>query len=615
MKDLFLSECRRFKNAALIFAGAHLLLQFLLNRFVELLQRSWQVHMLVLCAYMAFSLGFALYQFGSYRQPSRWIWLMHRPMSPSAIFSAVALASAALIAFGVGLPALLTVFITDMLTGRMVDLRHYLLVPELAMLTMSAWLVGSYVILNQRRSAIVILLLPILMALQLSNAWTTLLMTALSLLLLAAIVRAAFKPNRVAPPANAAQLVATALPLHLGFYFVMIWGGSMAYQYGQMLLDIHPLNRAIPPAGAFTENTRAEGKDVLLRALATSADPRAAQWRRQVPLLELANFEPATFQFAVRNQMSNTLDLQFADEQQNIVWTFSHDAMRFHGSDVFTGKSRGWIGLGGVGDATRFPAPPELPFDSYILGPQQLGNFDSSSGKIRQLVQVNAPEVLTRVVKKFGNTEFVTTNERLIAFHADAEGAQGLLKEKYSIPFPGPLSDLDRIDVAPLLDGTLVSFSFGRQMNNGVASVPQTVYLVDAAGKSQVVATRQLAHEFPVLFEHHAWWVSPTLYSVLALPDALIEKGTVLDKGLTRHTNDLLRERPAPAWIAAIVASLLAAALAAMWLRRTATSMPRRIGWIATCLLLGPPSLFCLMVLQPRRPKEAIQTQAALAAA
>jgi hypothetical protein len=617
MKDLFLSEIRRFKNAALIAAGVHLLLLFAANRFLELLQREYQIHIMILVIYLIGALAFALYQFGSYRQPSRWMWLMHRPMSPASIFAATSLASAALITFAIGLPVLLAILGTDLLTTRVVDSRHYLLVPHVLVLTMCAWLTGTYVILNQRRSAIVLLYLPILMLLHLASGWVMLLPAALCLALLVFIVRGIFKPNRVAPPAHGSAIAATALPLQLGFYFMLIWAGSLTYQYGQMLLGVHPLNTHAPPAGGFAENTRADGKDVFLRGLAQSSDARAPQWRRQLPLLKIGNFEAEIYQYPVRHQISNAGLQSQLDPTGKSEWTFSHDAMRYQLRDMITGEPQGWIGQAGLGDEGKFATMPLyiVRTSAYLMSAQHLSIFDHQTAKFRQLVQFTAPETLARTPITEGKLQYILTNERLIAYAIPAEDAKGPLEEKFSVALPGAFSDLDRVDVADLLDGTLVSLSFGRNMVNGAETVPQTIYHVDAGGRAAVVAQRALRHDFPVLFNHHDWWVSPVLHAVMALPDVLLDKGIVLDKGRSAKSNALTRTRPAQAWIAALVAAAMSAALAWLWLRRIPLQPARRIGWIASCLLLGPASLLCLMLLQPRPPKELPHSKAALAAA
>ena len=599
MRDLFFSECRRFRNAALIFAAAHLVLQLFVNRLFDFLQLRYDPHMMALTLYMLAALAFAMVQFGSYRQPSRWVWLLHRPLERLAIFGAIAAASSTLIVFAVGLPALLTVLGTDWLSTRVVDARHYLLVLELVLLTMTAWLAGTYVILSGRRTAIVVLLLPMLMMGHLASGYVMLIPSALCLALLACIAYQTFKPDRAAPPSGAA-LAATAVPLQIGFYFAMIWAGSVMYQNVQMLTGVHPLNRPLPPVGGFTESTRSEGPELFVRGLAASTDPQAAQWRRQVALSTIANFEPHTMQLPVRHQLSNLASLSFADGVRHIEWTFSHDAMLFKGRDMYTMQERGVLGAKGAGDRTPFSAVPLLADARYLLLPQELLVRDADSGEIRSLLKLRAPETLAREPIEVGELWYVMTNERLIAFARPAAGE--MLKERYSIALPEAFSGLDRIDIAPLLDGSLVSFSSGRGMNSGAGEASQVIMLVDAAGKSREVARRKLAHDFPALFEYHDWWVSPVLHHLLALPDALLDKGRILDKGKTSYSNPLERARPASAWTAALLAALLSALAGWYWLRRSPVGTARKAGWLASCLLLGPPALACLMVLQPRSP-------------
>ncbi|MEJ7806322.1 MAG: hypothetical protein WKG03_10435, partial [Telluria sp.] len=279
MRDFFFSEFRRFRSAALIFAAAHLVLQLLVNRLFDFLQLRYEPHMIALTVYMLAGLAFAMVQFGTYRQPSRWLWLLHRPMERLAIFGAIASASGALIVLAVGLPALLTVLATDWLSTRVVDVRHYLLVLELVLLTMTAWLAGSYVILSGRRTAIVVLLLPLLMMGHLASGFVMLMPSAVCLALLVYIAYQTFKPDRTAPPSGAA-LAATAAPLQIGFYFAMIWAGSVTFQSTQMLAGVHPLNRPLPPVDGFTESTRSEGPALFLRGLAGATDAQAPQWRR-----------------------------------------------------------------------------------------------------------------------------------------------------------------------------------------------------------------------------------------------------------------------------------------------------------------------------------------------
>ena len=601
MKDLYLSEIRRFRNAALIFAAVHLILQLFIHRILDVPQQRWERHVVMLAPFFLSGLGFAMYQFGSYRQPSRWLWLLHRPLPRVAIFGAIALASVTLILFAVGLPALLVMGGVDWLSERTVDARHYLMLLHVVLITIIAWLAGTIVVLNRSKSAIVILVLPALMLGHLASAAVMLLPTLLCVALLGFVAYCSFKPDRAAPPESAAALVATALPLQLGFYFALLWSGSVLFQLGQIGADVHPLNRAVAPAGGFTESTRTDGPDIFLAGLAASSDPRAPQWRGQLKLLKVVAIDPLGRQFPVRHQASNQDVLNWVDVNRHVEWTFSHDAMRFHGRDIYTGKDGGWLGLAGLGDPRPFPAVPVLPSQSRMMTPQRLYAWDEDTQRVHQLIGLKAPEVLAGIPAHIGRHAYVLTNLRLIAYEPPAEGAApAMLEEAFSVQLPGPFNDLDRVAIADLLDGTLLSFNYGRHMVDGESGSIQTVMLVDAAGAAQVVGRRALAHDFPLLFEHKDWWISPALHALLAVPDLLLDKGIVLDRGLHRYSNQLQRPRPLPVVLAAALMALLSAGAATAWLHAARISPRRKAGWIAACLLLGAPALLSLMLLQPR---------------
>ncbi|MES2150633.1 MAG: hypothetical protein V4508_12675 [Pseudomonadota bacterium] len=617
MRELFLNECRRFKNAALIFAVVHLLLQLYLNRIGEVLQWNREAHVLALLVYLLSAFAFGLIQFGSYRQPGRWIWLLHRPLSPRAIFGALGMASAALILFAVGLPALLAVAALDAFSARTVDLRHYLLVLQLVCMCAMAWLAGSYVMLSPKRTAIAILLLPIVLLGRLASGPLMMLPIALCLIALTVIALGRFKPNRGAPPTGWG-LALGALPLQLGFYFALAWGGSLLFQNVQIVCGVHPLNRPLAPAGGFIELTRAEGRDLLLQGLASSTDARAVQWRRQVAQLPIPNIEPSGLQRPVRHQVSNLNDLRWTDKKNHIEWTFSHDAMRFHGRDIFTSQERGWLGLNGLGDSARFPTVPE-PHADYITTAQRLLRYDPQSGRLATLIELQAPETLTATTPysiRHGGEGllYVITNLRLLAYAEPApDSPPGQLQLRYSVALPGPLSELYRIDLAGLDEGKMVSFSFGRNMLDGAPDAAQVIMLAHADGPVEPIARRALTHDFPPLFEHREWWVSPLMYAALALPPVLFEDGRLLDRGENRFLHPLLYPRPSQVWAAALATALASALAACWWLGRCQASRRHKLAWAAACMLLGAPALLSLMALQGRAPQALAPPRNALA--
>jgi hypothetical protein len=596
MKELFLSECRRFRKLALVAAAVHLVILQLAVRMADLLQQRWHAQSLFLVTSAVAGLALAVVQFSGYRQPSRWLWLMHRPLPHGRIFAALALASMLLLVFVIGLPTLLVVAGTDHYTGRSVDLRHYLIPLHLAIAGISAWLAGSYLMLCGRRTAFVVLFVPAVLVCHLASG-TALLAPALAGLgLMAALAYTSFKPDRSAPPARPIGQLAAGIPLVLGFYCLLLWSGSLGFQFGQMLLGVSPLNSTVPPGGGFTELVRTDGAGNLRRALATSSDPRAAHWRRQLALLDVGKVQPEGRAHPVRGQIANLESTTWGDGRHNIMWTFNHDRMLYEGRDMHTDAPRGWFGMGGMGDLQPFDSVPVIP-GKFLMTRQHLFQLDADNVRARALVSVRAPETLTGGVQEVGRQPFVLTNQRLIAYRQPLD-PQAALEERYSVPLPGPFGDLSRVDVARLLDGTLLSFNFGQRMVDGETGSRQVVLFVDAEGRAQPVASRVVGHDFPLLFEHKDWWLSPLSKAVLDLPARLLDKGLIEDAPGT-----VVQARPPVVIAAALIAALLSAALAAWRLR--AQPLRRRLAWSAAALVFGPPCVAALWVLAPRAARTA----------
>lgn len=605
MKELFLSECRRFRNLALVAAAVLLVLLQLAIRMADPLQQRWQVQMMMMFAIAAMGLAFAVVQFSSYRQPSRWLWLMHRPLARGRIFGALALASLVLLSVAVGLPVLLAVAGTDYFTADTVDTRHYLIPLHILITTYTAWLAGCYLVLCGRRSAFVVLFVPAVLTLHLASGAALLAPAAIGLALTAALAYTAFKPDRTGPPAGAGAHLASAVPLVLGFYLLMLWGGSTVFQVGQMLLGVNPLNSKVAPAGGYRELVRAPGGDNLQRALALSSDPRATHWRRQLALLEVGKVQTHGLEHPVRGAIANLDATSWGDGKRNIMWTFNHDRMLYEGRDMHTDAPRGWFGMGGVGDLRPFDSPPLIVIKSFMTQ-QRLFGIDSESGRAHTLLTVSGREKMSGGVQEVGRQPFVLTNLRLIAFRRQAT-AQAPLEEAYSVPLPGPFGDLNRIDVARLLDGTLLSFNFGRRMVNGETGSRQQVLFVDAQGRATLVASRLVNHDFPLLFEHKDWWLSPVANAVLTLPERLLDRGLIEDAPGTPA-----QARPQAVVAAALVAALLSASLAAWRLR--GQPVRYRLAWTVAALVLGPPCAAALWVLAPRAipaAAPAVETQGA----
>jgi hypothetical protein len=606
MLDLFLAELRRFRTAAIIYFVASLLLLTLLNQMLDIATAAREVHFVLLLLYALSGLGFGLYQFGSYRQPSRWIWLQHRPLHRGRILAGIALASGALIALAMALPPLIVLACQQHFTLRLVDARHYGGVAFLALSTVSAWLAGAYIMLHRSRWAFVVLALPILFSMHLASHGTVLALALGCNAVLLFLVYTVFRPNRTAS-GGALATVASAVPLQLSFYIALLWGGSMLFQAGQMLAGVHPLAPDHVIAGGRVEAMRYDVREALLAGLETVKDPRAAAWRASLDRRSTASLGPGVRQYAVRDMVSSLGMPVMYDDEQN-TWRFSHDRMMYRGVQRRTGASAGWYGAGGRGDAAPFDSQPAPLRDNqghqFLVNAHDLYQLENGARRLRHVLHVAGAEQLGAGIAVLGGRTALLTNRRVILLQDGAGGpmlpAATVLA---TIALPAPFGDLQRVEAAQVADGTLVSFIAGYRQLDGVTAAPQVTYLVDAGGQVRELGRRELAHDFPVLFEHKDWWVSPLLHAAVNLPELLIDEGVVPDDGASRF-EPLLRARPAPVWAAMLLLALASGAGAVWWTRRAHMAPRARLAWCLACLLLGCPALLSLMVLRPRAGEE-----------
>lgn len=604
MKELFFAELRRFRRAALVFGAVHLVLQLLVGRMQNVLEMNSVEHVFGMGLFMACGLALGLYQFGVYRQPGRWIWLLHRPMPQVRVFGAVGGASVLLIVLAVGLPAIVALLCTEHYTARVVDLRHYTLVAHLVLLTVIGWLAGTIIILSRTRWAFTVLALPLVMLNYLASGSAMLLPAFACIAILAVVAYASFKPDRQSPPAGALITIMSALPLQIGFYVALGLGASMLYMAALTATGMNPVSRpSLNPGGVYAlvhKNSYA----VLNEALALSNDPRAPQWRAELPYRSTSLIMPIIRQVPVRGQASNLYRPGWTDRDRSIEWTFSHDAMRFRGRDTQTGEDRGWFGLHGAGDTQVLPAVPVMSGRDTIITPQQFYVIDGKTGMMRQQLGLTGTEVFVAPARKIAEgLDFSLTNQRLIA-HPTIRNDGSPASIAWSLALPGPLSNLDRIDIAKLNEGTLVSFDYGRAMTSGAPGSAHIVMFVAPDGKADVISRRPFTHDYPALYEHVEWWTSPLLHAIVSLKNIVFDRGMVPDQDDPWHLAPLRYPRPPIVIAAALLLAALSGLGAYRRLRSSALPAHGKAAWIMACALIGLPALFSLMALQPRPARE-----------
>jgi hypothetical protein len=583
MFDVYRAELRRFRNGAAAFAAANLLALALLQQQMEVTAAAFGLHLVLVFFYTLAGCAFAAFQFGSYRTPSRWIWLLHRPLHRARILAALVLAAATLTVLAVALPMLIVLAGQARFTARVIDARHYAAAACLALAALAGWLGAGWCMLHRSRWTFLAGFLPLVLCLHFATAVTAVGLWLACDALLLVLLYTAFTPGR-AVPAGAATVPGAAV-LAIGVYVALMWTASLANQLRQVVPSL-----AVPvTADGYRATMRMTVPERIRTGLGASAETRA--WRDALSAAGAQNVGPALRGMPVHDMVSNFN--QPVIIQGETKWMFSADTRRYRGLNMRTEAAAGWFGPAG-----GFTVQPVWKRDSHsgnwLVDAHDLYAVDGNAGSVHKVLHVAADEWLASGVAWAGRQRLLLTNRRVLLL----KDAGSLLAIDRAIALPVAFGDVVAVDAAQVPDGTLVSVFSGYRHVDGGAPPRQVVYLAANDGAVREVAQRPIGHAFPALFEHRAWWGSPVLYTIVALPSLLVDDGALPDAGIGTLAH-LMQPHPPIVCIAALVAMLLAGAGAAWWTGRSRMAPRARLAWCLACLVLGIPALLTLAILAP----------------
>lgn len=591
MIDLFKGELLRFRLWALIAAFINLAVLAFLSRMVDLAQQPLQVYQAFGMVYAVAGALLGLYQMGSYRKPNQWLNLLHRPMHRLQIAGALTAAGAVVLLVAVALPIALVAIYQETLTPRVVDMRHWLLPIAGCLIAISGYLAGAYAMVGDRRYSFAGFLLPNLFMYSQASGVAMLGVQLVAIVFLAVLLAIAFKPDPTAASRNPLAVLAVALPVQVGAYF-LVWMLGYGVELGWTVSGTHPLNMPVPPKGGYIEADRAEGKDLLLLGIDASRSPEAALWREQVALSDVHTRYPLR-NLPERNTLTNPAPLEMDDGEHNIRWVFSHDRMRYVGYGTLDKRARGELGVGEAQAA--FPAPTMEYAGGYLFNANAAYQYDGEQQRIFQRVQLPRGEVMASPPEPAGDNVLVLS-DLAAYFYPGREAVNGLelLQPLVRVPMPGHVGHLSRMDAIELLDGYLVSFTYTWGVWSGELQQPfQQLVRVDGDGKVHEVARRAINIDLPSAYTNRNTWLSPVIRAICLGARDLFA------------ANDPLTAKPerVPASVLALAGVLcLLSLLAAIWVSGRQAHSPRgRWAWVVLCGVVGLPALVSLWLLYPRR--------------
>lgn len=591
MIDLFKGELLRFRPWALIAGLINLAVLAFLSRMVDLAQQPLQVYQAFALAYAVIGALLGLYQMGSYRKPNQWLNLLHRPMHRLRIAGALTGAGAVVLLLAVALPIVLVAMYQETLTPRVVDLRHWLLPVAGCLIALSGYLAGAYAMVGDRRYSFAGFLLPNLFMYSQASGIAMLGVQLVAIAFLAVLLAIAFKPDPTAASRNPLAVLAVALPVQVGAYF-LVWMLGFGVELAWTASGTHPLNMPVPPKGGYIEADRADGKAMMLLGIAASGSPQAALWREQVALSDVYTRYPLR-NLPERNTLTNPAPLELDDSERNIRWVFSHDRMRYVGYGTLDKRSRGELGVGEA--QAPFPAPTMEYAGGYLFNAHAAYQYDGEQQRIFQRVQLPRGEVMASPPEPAGDNVLVLS-DRAAYFYPGREAVNGLdlLAPLVRVPMPGHVGHLSRMDAMELLDGYLISFTYTWGVWSGELQQPfQQLLRVDENGKVHDVGRRAINVDIPSAYTNRNTWLSPVVRAIcLAARDLFATDDPLLAKPERVPASVL--------WLAGTCCLL--SLLAAIWVSaRQAHSTRGRWAWVVLCGVVGLPALASLWLLYPRR--------------
>lgn len=608
MFELFKAELLRFRLWALAIAVAHFIALGFLTRIVDLAQQPLVIHWSFGAVYAVLGLLLGLYQMGTYRKPSTWLNLLHRPLSSSRIAVSLILAAVALLAATVALPILLVGLWQETMTARVVDLRHWLLALAALQIATAGYLVGAYGMLGERRYSAAAIVFLLLLITSKAQGFGALAVQALVVVWLIAMVLTTFKPDLDAPPRRIVGLVAVALPLQMAMYLLML----LTYSGVEMLWiaqGSHPNNMSTPPRGGHNEVEKADERTRMRMALEGSTHPDAPLLREQIALSEPIGIASQIRRIPQRFELANVAPMEFDDDARGVRWVFSHDDMRMHGYRLNDRTAAGTLGIGINNTAFLVPALPVGGLPGFTKGDAMLvaGNtayhYSSESGQVLPRVRLPEDEQLVGV-SPVGETIGVIS-DRALYFFDGREAIEHLqvMTPRLRVPIPGSYFDIYNLEMIELVDGYLIVFSNSYNAHAEVSALPyQHVLRVRDDGAIETIAKRRLNYDYPALYRFQSFWTSPMLYALSNRAEYLLAPPLPLESSVSAPT-------PRSMWLVAAALSVLAL-FGALWrTRRLALPTSVRVVWIVTCGLIGLPGLAALWLLY--RPQECVASETA----
>ena len=533
MNRIFRFELHRFRNITWIGSICMFLLLVFVHQasFTGLLQLDRGTRLVWMLFICSVSAVFGFWQMYSYRSGGLWAYLIHKPISPHAIFASLTAASLLTLACILILPFTLILIALDIFSADVIEIRRYLGLPYLFGISASFYFIGVLVALSARKVILFCFLLPFFFINEFSLGYWLFVVEVLIVSWLGFLAVRSFKSDLSQPPKARAEIFLTSVAVQVGLFLFLSFCLGLLYQIGHFIVVGHPSVK--PRPGHFFEITRHFSDAQRMSYGLSKTDPAEAEYlQQQLELAEIASlwYTGGDMEWQAedynRSQQLHFADrgLTFIDDVNKIKWQFSMKHGVFIGQTLPAKSPVGALTLSGVkplenlDPSDRFSQIPRIvrARENFLVGPHDVFQYDFKSQTLLRRFSVGEDELILSGLQRHKGFATIVSTKQLYLF-------DGYEVEKDLLPLtafawvaiPNQWKSLERISIAELVDGYVIEFIYGRNAINRPYRTSQSVFIATIAGDVKEISSQDIPFDYSELISHSGYWLSPFYFYTL----------------------------------------------------------------------------------------------------
>ena len=592
MKALFLSELYRFRTSAIISFIVYALLLLIINSNQGLVMLGGMQKTIMLYLPSGCAFFFAILQMATYKNISRWTYLIHRPLSLTQVMASLWFTGLCLLSAIFILPVAIAYACIDLWQLQVFEVRNYFWLLHIWGFIVNFYLMGFIASLYPNKAALSLLFIPVIWySLDLYSDIEFFTHAPLFVLLLI-LYRAVIKPEIQSTSMSKRNSFVFGLSLQTGLYISL----SIVFFFITSIF-LMTNNRNSENEPSFYHSESKELFQIMLKQLPKNETSYLSSE------IELANITKFSLRFnkLINNQtfgQPHYYDLSggLYSPESNKEWTFSHGTQKFEQFIHSQDKEIVMIDQGRKSSTIDFVP---MVKGKFVYDKAAVWLFDSKELNLYNKFTLENNEFIVPPFKQTSSYLWLLTTDNIHMFlQADVNYNSELLSPLITTKLPQGYINAHTMHIAEVSDGYLYLFVYADNsldlgMMQRAEAVAGSAYLIHAKfdGSSHLLNRYDIPNRSSMWNLWSSYLVSP-LYAYLEY-ELKTKPGM---KSLNQYVpNKVLHY--------SYIFTLLIMIFATVLLRNTQISIRGKLMWIVFSGIGGLPGLISCWLLTERKSK------------